>query len=80
MYQKLVSLRKEPALSHGTYHLQALSENTLVIVRHLITHDTYALVFNVGTAADVVDLSVVPFLSEPITVYTSSVHSNKLEG
>lgn len=80
MYQSLVSLRKEPALSHGAYHIQALSENTLVLVRHLITHDTYALVFNVGNAPDTVDLSVVPFLSEPLTVYTSSVFSNKLDG
>ncbi|XP_026328373.1 maltase A1-like isoform X2 [Hyposmocoma kahamanoa] len=80
VYQSLVSLRKEPSLSHGTYHIQALTENTLILIRHLITHDTYALVFNVGTTTDTVDLSVVPFLSEPITVYTSSVHSNKLAG
>ncbi|XP_041968849.1 maltase 1-like [Aricia agestis] len=37
VYQLLSALRKEPTLSHGQYHIQALSESTLVLVRHLPT-------------------------------------------
>lgn len=80
VYKSLVSLRKEPALSHGNYHLQALTENTFVLIRHLITFDTYALVFNVGDREDAVDLDDVEFLKEPMTVYVSSVHSSRVAG
>lgn len=68
--KSLISLLKEPALCHRTYHIQALTEkNTLILICHLITHDTYTLVFNVESAGDTVDLSVVPVFSEPLTVY-----------
>ncbi|XP_026490452.2 maltase A1-like [Vanessa tameamea] len=78
MYKSMTRLRKEPALSHGSYHIQSLSENTFALVRYLLTHDTYALVFNVGETSDTVDLSTVQFLEEPLTVYASSVHSNRV--
>lgn len=80
MYQSLTRLRKQPALSHGDYHIQALSEHTLILVRYLATHDTYSLLFNVGEVADTVDLTRVAWLEEPMTVYTSSVHSSRLAG
>ncbi|XP_039764936.1 maltase 2-like [Pararge aegeria] len=80
VYKSLISLRKQPALSHGSYHIQALSENTFILIRHLITHDTYALLFNVGSEDDTVDLDNVTLLREPLTVYASSVHSSRVDG
>ncbi|XP_028038902.1 maltase A1-like [Bombyx mandarina] len=80
VYQALASLRKSPALSFGHVHIEALSESTLVLVRYLVTHETYSLVFNVGTVEDTVDLARVSMLIEPITVYTSSIHSGKISG
>ncbi|CAG4991500.1 unnamed protein product [Colias eurytheme] len=78
VYQALTALRREPALSHGNYFIQALSENTLILIRYLVTHDTYALVFNVGASMETVDVSNVPYLREPLTVHVSSVHSNRV--
>ncbi|CAG5048088.1 unnamed protein product [Parnassius apollo] len=80
VYQSLTKLRKEPAVSHGDHHIQALSENTFVSVRHIITYDTYALVFNVGTETDTVDLSTTNLLAEPMTVYASSIFSERVPG
>lgn len=80
IYQSLTKLRKEVALSHGDYDVEALTENTLILIRYLRSYDTYALVFNVGTAADTVNLSGISLLSEPLTVYTASVHSNRVAG
>ncbi|CAB3231557.1 unnamed protein product [Arctia plantaginis] len=80
VYQVLTRLRKEPALSHGQYHIEALSENTMVLVRYLSTYDTYVLVFNVGDSPDTVDLRDVSLLQEPMVVYTSSVHSTRVSG
>lgn len=80
MYQSLTSLRKQPALSHGGHHIEALSEHTLILVRYLETHDTYSLIFNVGEVADTVNLAGVMWMEEPMSVYTSSVHSLRLPG
>lgn len=80
IYQSLVKLRKEVALSHGEFDVDALTVNTLLLVRHLRTYDTYGLVFNVGTVADTVNLSGITLLSEPLTVYTASEHSNRVPG
>ncbi|OWR49828.1 alpha amylase precursor [Danaus plexippus plexippus] len=80
VYKTMSNLRKEPTLSHGNYYAKALSEHTFVLVRHLITYDTFALVFNVGNELDIIDLSTVDFLTEPLTVHTSSIHSNRLPG
>ncbi|CAK1549550.1 unnamed protein product [Leptosia nina] len=80
VYQTLTQLRKEPALSHGNHLIKALTENTLVVVRHLPTHDTYALLFNVATTNDTVDVSKVEFLAEPLKVHISSVHSGRKAG
>ncbi|KPI98466.1 PREDICTED: maltase 1-like [Papilio xuthus] len=80
VYQSLSRLRRMASLSHGTHYLEALSVNTLVLVRHLATYNTYALVFNVGTEEDTVDLSRVTFLAEPMTVYESSVFSRRRTG
>ncbi|CAK1603627.1 unnamed protein product [Parnassius mnemosyne] len=80
VYQSLTRLRKEPAVSHGDHHIQALSKNTLVLVRHIITYDTFALVFNVGTETDTVDLSTITLLAEPMTVYASSIFSRRVPG
>ncbi|XP_049871092.1 maltase A1-like [Pectinophora gossypiella] len=80
VYQSITKLRNEPTLSHGDYRVQALTENTLVLARTLATYDTYALVFNVGTVADTIDLSTVHNLNEPLEVYTSSVHSTRVAG
>ncbi|CAH2988412.1 unnamed protein product [Chilo suppressalis] len=78
VYQDLTSLRRESrALSHGLYLIRALSEFTLVLVRHLPTFDTYALVFNVGSVNDTVDLSRVELFAEPLTVVTSSIHATR---
>ncbi|XP_022131221.2 maltase A1 [Pieris rapae] len=77
VYKTLTSLRKEPALSHGNYFIQALTENTLVLVRYLNTHDTYALLFNVGSSNDTVDTSDINYLSAPLKVHTSSIHSSR---
>ncbi|XP_072936992.1 maltase A1-like [Epargyreus clarus] len=80
VYQSLTRLRKEPALSHGEYFLQSLSQNTLILVRHLLTHDTYALVFNVGTEEDTVDPSRITLVQDPLTIYISSIHSRRNTG
>ncbi|XP_045458432.1 maltase A1-like [Melitaea cinxia] len=77
VYQALTKLRKEPTLSHGEYHIESLTANTLVLVRYLRTYDTYALVFNVGQEQDAVDLSAISLLREPLTVYISSIHSDR---
>lgn len=68
------------SLSHGAHYLEALSVNTLVLVRHLATYNTYVLLFNVGTEEDTVDLARVAFLNEPMTVYESSVFSRRRTG
>ncbi|XP_053607321.1 maltase A1-like [Plodia interpunctella] len=80
VYQALTSLRKHPTITHGNYHIEALSDHTLILVRYLLTHDTYSLVFNVGEAADTVNLSLVEHLSGSLTAYISSVHSDKVGG
>lgn len=80
MYQFLTRLRKESTLSHGDYHIEALTENTLILVRYLITHDTYSLLFNVGDVADSVDLTRIRRLEEPMEVYVSSIHSIRTAG
>lgn len=80
MYQALTRLRKEPALSHGQYHLEALTEKTMVLVRYLSTYDSYVLVFNVADTSDTVDLRDITLLQEPMVVYTSSVHSSRVSG
>ncbi|KAI8427350.1 hypothetical protein MSG28_001922 [Choristoneura fumiferana] len=49
-------------------HYKALSENTFILVRYLVTFDTYALVFNVGTVTDTVDLAAMEVLKEPLSV------------
>ncbi|XP_034831679.1 maltase 1-like [Maniola hyperantus] len=80
VYKSLVNLRKEAALSHGSYHLQALTESTFILIRHIITYDTYALLFNVGNEEDTVDLSTITLLRDPLTVYVSSIHSKRVAG
>lgn len=54
----------------------------MVLVRYLLTYDTYALVFNVGSISDTVELTDVALLADVPTleVYTSSVHSTRLAG
>ncbi|XP_047041936.1 maltase 2-like [Helicoverpa zea] len=80
VYQTLTRLRKEPALSHGEYDVEALTANTLLLIRYLRTFDTYVLLFNVGTVTDTVDLSGITLVSAPLTVYTASVHSSRTPG
>ncbi|KAG6452999.1 hypothetical protein O3G_MSEX007917 [Manduca sexta] len=80
VYQLLTRLRSTATLSHGSYHVEALNQNVLVLVRHLVTYDTYSLVFNVGTEADTVDLAKISLLQEPLSVYTSSIHSRRVNG
>ncbi|XP_075991827.1 maltase A1-like [Anticarsia gemmatalis] len=80
VYLALTKLRKETTLSHGEYAIRALSDSTFYLVRYLRTFDTYILVFNVGEEADNVDLSRVPQMSLPATVYVSSIHSSRLPG
>ncbi|XP_047506903.1 maltase 2-like [Pieris napi] len=81
VYQALTDLRrKERSLSHGDYSIRALSDSTFYLVRFLPSHDTIVLVFNVAETSDTVDLSRIPNLSLPSTVYVSSVHSTRLSG
>ncbi|XP_075991828.1 maltase 2-like [Anticarsia gemmatalis] len=80
VYQILTRLRKEPALSHGSYHVEALTANTLLLIRYLKGYDTYALVFNVGDEPDIALLNEVPFLKFPLTMVATSVHSPRVPG
>ncbi|KAI8427353.1 hypothetical protein MSG28_001922 [Choristoneura fumiferana] len=59
-------------------HYKALSENTFILVRYLVTFDTYALVFNVGTVTDTVDLAAMEVLKEPLSVVVGITHNIKL--
>ncbi|XP_022821247.1 maltase A1-like isoform X2 [Spodoptera litura] len=77
VYQALTALRKEKTLSHGEYDIRALSDSLFYLVRYLSTHDTFVLLFNVGTAPDTVVLDRVPYLRRPATVYISSIHSSR---
>ncbi|XP_045516203.1 maltase 2-like [Pieris brassicae] len=81
VYQALTALRrKERSLSHGDYSIRALSDSTFYLVRYLPSYDTIVLVFNVAETSDTVDLSKIPNLSLPSTIYVSSVHSRRLSG
>ncbi|CAF4871961.1 unnamed protein product [Pieris macdunnoughi] len=81
VYQALTDLRrKERSLSHGDYSIRALSDSTFYLVRYLPSYDTIVLVFNVAETSDTVDLSRIPNMSLPSTVYVSSVHSTRLSG
>ncbi|CAH2105120.1 unnamed protein product [Euphydryas editha] len=79
VYQALTALRKEKALSHGEYSIRALSDRSLYLVRYLRTYDTIVLLFNVADTADTINLSSVPHLTLPATVYISSIHSTRNE-
>ncbi|XP_063358903.1 maltase A1-like [Cydia amplana] len=80
VYQKLTALRKHTTLSHGEYDIRAFSDNSFYLVRSLRTYDTLVLLFNVAQTADTVDLSRVPHLTLPATVYVASIHSTRDAG
>lgn len=81
VYQALSSLRKHTTLSHGEYDIRAFSDNSFYLVRSLRTFDTLVLVFNVAAeASDTIDLSRVPHLQLPATVYVASIHSSRDSG
>ncbi|KAL0894367.1 hypothetical protein ABMA27_012990 [Loxostege sticticalis] len=81
VYKALSYLRRsETTLSHGHHHIQALTQNVLVVVRYLVTYDTIVLLFNVGTVPDTADLTRVEMITGPLTVYESSIHSVRVNG
>ncbi|XP_061708038.1 maltase A1-like [Cydia pomonella] len=80
VYQKLTALRKHTTLSHGEYDIRAFSDSSFYLVRSLRTYDTLVLLFNVAQTADTVDLSRVPHLTLPATVYVASIHSSRDAG
>ncbi|XP_063839059.1 maltase 1-like [Ostrinia nubilalis] len=81
VYQSMTALRRsETTLSHGQHHVQALTQDTLALVRYLATYDTFVLLFNVGTAVDTADLTAIDLLSGPLTVCERSVHSSRASG
>ncbi|XP_063375874.1 maltase A1-like [Cydia fagiglandana] len=80
VYQKLTALRKHTTLSHGEYDIRAFSDSSFYLVRSLRTYDTLVLLFNVAQTADTVDLSRVPHLTLPATVYVASIHSTRDSG
>ncbi|XP_075991260.1 maltase A1-like [Anticarsia gemmatalis] len=80
VFQALTKLRKEPALSHGNYHLEAMTAHSLLLIRYLDNYDSYALVFNVGKVDDEVDLARVKLMKMPAVVYMCSVHSERRDG
>ncbi|XP_061708039.1 maltase A1-like [Cydia pomonella] len=80
VYQKLTALRKHTTLSHGEYDIRAFSDSSFYLVRSLRTYDTLVLLFNVAQTAETVDLSRVPHLSLPATVYVASIHSSRDAG
>ncbi|XP_052756760.1 maltase A1-like [Galleria mellonella] len=79
VYQALTALRKEPTLSHGQYHVRALTIHTLYLVRSLHGYDTLVLIFNVSEEIDTVDLRRIKDLQLPAVVYISSIQSDKLQ-
>ncbi|CAH2269367.1 jg14072 [Pararge aegeria aegeria] len=80
VYQTLIKLRKEKALSHGEFLIRALSNRTFYLVRYLRTYDTIVLLFNVADASDTIELSRVLKLELPATVVVSSIHSTRVAG
>ncbi|XP_023942984.2 maltase 1-like [Bicyclus anynana] len=80
VYQTLVKLRKEKALSHGEYLVRALSDRTFYLVRYLRTFDTVVMLFNVADQPDTVVLRRVLKLDLPATVVVASIHSTRLAG
>lgn len=79
-YQALTALRNESTFAHGDYDVHALSDSIFYVVRSLRSHDTFALVFNVGEGADEVDLARVRYLQLPALVEVASVHSSRSQG
>ncbi|XP_063529043.1 maltase A1-like [Cydia strobilella] len=80
VYQKLTALRKHTTLSHGEYDVRAFSDSSFYLVRSLRTYDTLVLLFNVAQTADTVNLSRVPHLTLPATVYVASIYSTRDAG
>ncbi|XP_047987913.1 maltase A1-like [Leguminivora glycinivorella] len=80
VYQKLTALRKHTTLSHGEYDIRAFSDKSLYLVRSLRTYDTLVLLFNVAQTPDTINLTRVPHLTLPATVYVASIQSSRDAG
>ncbi|XP_037977062.2 maltase A1 [Plutella xylostella] len=80
VFQALKALRKRPTLTHGDYIVEALSDKTLVVVRHLAPLDSFTLVFNVAGSSDTVHTDWIRSLKLPATVYVTSLSSKRNAG
>lgn len=80
VYQKLTKLRQSDAFVYGDFQMEAI-KNVLVYFRthvHESIDEKYAIVINLGTSEDTIDLTSVKDLGEGATGYVqiSSIQSS----
>ncbi|XP_053692700.1 maltase 2-like [Sabethes cyaneus] len=76
IYQQLVKIRQEETFRRGTIQLVPYNEEIVTFIRELLNHDTFAIIFNLGSRPQLVDLSVFPRLSDQLTVAVVSSSSS----
>ncbi|XP_055540586.1 maltase 2-like isoform X2 [Wyeomyia smithii] len=80
VYQQLVKIRQHETFRRGTIQLVPFNEEIVTFIRELLDHDTFAIIFNLGSRAQLVDLSVFPRLSDRLTVVVASSASGYKAG
>lgn len=81
VYQKLTKLRQHDAFVYGDFQMEVLGKNVLAYFRthvHESIDDKYAIVINLGTDEDTIDLTSVKDIGEKPVGYVeiASIHSN----
>lgn len=78
IYQGLIELRKEEALTDGTYSISAISDNILALARKISGGLNYTLVLNLNNVTETVNLTAAfSTLDTELEVLLASVNSTR---